>query len=176
MVLEKLLYHYIKGGKIIYRYIVEKKSYESWTNLAVFHYISMAYGFEKEKHYLLDILLNYERTYFPSLYPIKGADILIMYAQSLKQYISSVLSEQLCDKNTDIVQLLTRYTSALLLLMSKKDSTNYFVSISVTAEYIKAIEERRDNLKEATESIKQHNKIANLYPYIKDVDFNTILR
>ena len=25
--------------------------------------------------------------------------------------------------------------------MSKKDSTNYFVSISVTAEYIKAIEE-----------------------------------
>ena len=52
--------------------------------------------------------------------------------------------------------------------MSKKDSTNYFVPISVTAEYIIAIEERRDNLKEAAESIKQHNKIANFIP--KNVD------
>lgn len=167
--------HYIKGGQVIYRNIVEKKSYESWTNLAVFHYISMAYGFEKEKYYLLDILLNYKRTYFPSLYPIEGANILIMYAQSLKQYISSVLSEQLCDKNTDIVQLLTRYTSALLLLMSKNDSTNYFVLKPVTAEYIKAIEERRDNLKEAAESIKQHKKITELYPHIKNVDFDSLL-
>lgn len=167
--------HYIKGGQVIYRNIVEKKSYESWTNLAVFHYISMAYGFEKEKYYLLDILLNYKRTYFPSLYPIEGANILIIYAQSLKQYISSVLSEQLCDKNTDIVQLLTRYTSALLLLMSKNDSTNYFVSKPVTAEYIKAIEERRDNLKEAAESIKQHKKITELYPHIKNVDFDSLL-
>lgn len=167
--------HYIKGGQVIYRNIVEKKSYESWTNLAVFHYISMAYGFEKEKYYLLDILLNYERTYFPSLYPIEGGNILIMYAQSLKQYISSVLSEQLCDKNTDIVQLLTRYTSALLLLMSKNDSTNYFVSKPVTTENIKTIEERIGNLKDAAKSIKQHKKITELYPYIKDVDFDSLL-
>ena len=82
--------HYIKGGQVIYRNIVEKKSYESWTNLAVFHYISMAYGFEKEKYYLLDILLNYKRTYFPSLYPIEGANILIMYAQSLKQPVGGI--------------------------------------------------------------------------------------
>lgn len=168
--------HYIKGGKIINRNIVEKKSYKSWTNLAVFHYITMAYGFEKEKYYLLDILFNYKRTYYPFLYPIEGADILIIYAQSLKQYISSDLRKEICDKNTDIVQLLARYTSALLLIMSKNKNSDYLVSEHVTTEYIKTIEERIDNLKEAAKSIKQHKKITELYPYIKDVDFDGLLK
>lgn len=168
--------YYIKGGLPNNRSSVENRSYESWQSLAIYHYATLAYGFGKEKYYLLDVHLNNRDKDEYNLYPRTCIEILIRYVLCLKH--SWILkNEFLFDKNTefDVEQLLTRYSSLLVMLLAGKENSVYFVTDHVEPEYIEVIEQKRRDLIREAEFIKHNKNILNLYPHLKDVNIDSIL-
>ena len=167
--------YYIKGGLLSNRNNVEKTSYESWKYLAMCHYAALAYGFDKEKYYILDIHLNNRDDEY-NLYPRTGIEVLVRYAQCLK-HSCFLKNDLLSDKNTDInvEHLLARYTSLLVMLLAGQENSVYLVASHVIPEYIGIIEQKRKKLIREAEFIKQNKHLLDLYPRIKDVNIDSKL-
>lgn len=165
--------YYIKGGLLTNRNNVEKTSYESWTYLAMCHYAALAYGFDKEKYYILDIHLNNRDDEY-NLYPKTGVEVLIRFAQCLK-HSCFLKNDLLLDKSTDVNRALMRYTSLLVMLLERHDYPVYLAADHMIPEYIGVIEQKRKNLIREADFIKHNKHLLDLYPHIKNVNIDSIL-
>lgn len=154
---------YIKGGLIEGRSDVEKESDMSWNNLCCFHYLVLAYAFDKCNYSLLKTHLEKKHYNNYSLYPKTGADVLIRYAYCIKDTMF-LHDDKLFERKVDKRSILKRYTATLLLLVPKTGKGGYSISENVTKEIVDIIESSLSELEKELNIIKTNTALLNLYP------------
>ena len=158
---------FIKCGCVDERPKVEEKSVKCWNNLCSLHYAVLAYAFDKDYFSILSFHKEKDYKSINNLYPIYGSDILIRYAYCLKS--DKYGYDQLFDRDLDVKKILSKYTTALLLIIHNLDET---ITETVTNEIIDVIENSKSNLDENVDIIKSNAQLRHIYPHLADVDWN----
>ena len=155
---------YIKGGDMAKRPSVEEKSEENWNQLCNFHFLMAAYAYNNDVISILPSLMDKDHPWEYQLYPISHADILLRYADC-KANIKVHMIDKLFERRVDYDVILDRYVCALFMLTEKSDKDR--VTISITPERIKVIEDNKSNILKYENSVKDDSRLYKFSPNIK---------